>query len=513
MAHSSTPTPTTPTTPFGRAMLEKYFLIDDTYTNLNHGSFGTYPRPVLEQLHHFQRAAERRPDPFTRYAMPGLLQESREALAPLLHVPASEIVLVANATTGVNTVLRNLTYGPGQAIVYFSTTYAACQHTIEYVAETTAGGARPVQIALDYPMSDDELVDRFRAVLRREAATERGGVKVALLDTVVSMPGVRMPFERLVAVCRDEGVLSLVDGAHGVGHLPLDLARLDADFFVSNCHKWLFVPRGCAVFHVPARNQALIRSSLPTSFGFAAARRAPAAPATKAIVNPVPIASTKTPFVALFDYVGTIDYSPYLCIGAALRFRADVCGGEDAIRAYCFGLAREAGVVVAAILGTDVLPVSEEHATCFANVRLPLDVLGEDKDKDDDDDRDLVGPGLAQHVMHALAHHHHTFLAVVYHAGACWARLSAQIYLERDDFVRGARALKAVCDGVNRRGGVQAVAGAEQGVGDVQEGVMKLAVVDGVEAGAAAVPVLPEADGEKMRGEEKKKEEETTMKD
>lgn len=139
-----------------------------------------------------------------------------------------------NATTGVNTVLRNLVYAPGDVIVYFATIYGACENTVKYLCETTE--ARAARVEYTYPIEDDELVRRFRDVVRREQEAGRR-VKVAIFDTVVSMPGLRVPFEALVEACRELGVLSLIDGAHGVGQLDLNLSELDADFFVSNCHK------------------------------------------------------------------------------------------------------------------------------------------------------------------------------------------------------------------------------------------------------------------------------------
>ncbi|KAI9672558.1 MAG: hypothetical protein M1817_003324 [Caeruleum heppii] len=421
-------------TPFGHEM-RKHFLFDNDYINLNHGSFGTYPVPLRSALREYQSRAEANPDQFIRYTYPRLLTESRIALAELLRALLDEVVLIPNATTGINIVLRNLRFQEGDKILYPWTTYGACTKTVEYICETTP--AEGLQIEVKYPIEDDELVEKFRAAMRktREDSQGKERVKVAMFDTVVSMPGVRVPFERLVQVCRDEGVLSLIDGAHGVGHVDLNLSKLDADFFVSNCHKWLLTPRACAVFHVPLRNQPLIRSTLPTSHGFI--------PRTQSLIpNPLP-PSPKSPFEVSFEFTGTLDNSPYLCLPAALDFRDDVCGGEDAIRTYCTELARTGGALVATILGTEVLEnPSKTLGNCFmTNIRLPLPTALLSSAADPQ-----ASTKITQHLARRMVDDGRTFIALCEHNGAVWARFSAMVYLDETDFKVGAEVLRGLCE-------------------------------------------------------------------
>ena len=220
--------------PYGRQMREKHFQLANSYTPLNHGSFGTYPKSVRDRFHEVQALSELRPDVFVRYQYPEMLDSSRAALAELLRLPVDEVVLVQNATTGVNVVLRSLVYTKDDVILHLSTLYGSLGKTIKYLEETTP--VKGLRVPVEYPIGNEELCTRFHAAIK-QAKSQCINVKIAIFDTISSLPGVRVPYERLVEICKMEGVLSMIDGAHGVGNIGLELAKVGPDFFVSNLHK------------------------------------------------------------------------------------------------------------------------------------------------------------------------------------------------------------------------------------------------------------------------------------
>lgn len=290
-------------------------------------------------------------------------------------------------------------------------------NTLEYLTESNEFSIYKIEHIL--PLSDDEICNDFENMLAKVSQDGRKA-RLAIFDTVTSLPAVRMPFERLTEICKARGVLSCIDGAHGVGQLPINLTELDPDFFVSNCHKWLFTPRGCAVLYIPVRKQNLIRSTLPTGFSFLKKDLVP----------------QTNNFVANFAAVATSDDTPYLCISAALKWRKRITWGnktgEEAIISYNKDLARRGGRLVAEMLDTEVMDNGESTLgdCAMTNVRLPVNTDGP-----------LIRD-LAERINKSLNLGQKIAVNAYNYEGQFWVRLSAQVYLEMKHFEAAGFALK-----------------------------------------------------------------------
>jgi selenocysteine lyase/cysteine desulfurase len=205
--------------------------------------------------------------------------------------------------------------------------------------------------------------------------------------------------------------------------------------------RWLYVPRGCAVFYVPVRNQHHVPSTLPTSHGFV--------PKQAKINSPLP-KSSKSPFVANFEFVGTIDIAPYLCIPTALKWREEL-GGEEVVRNYCTTLVQSAAKHVSELLGTEVLDnkTGTLNQCAMANVRLPISVAkAQEVAAKSGLAKDEVGLVVRDWMCSVFLSDYGTFIQTFFYDGAWWGRLSGQVYLDMRDFEWAAQTLKTVCERV-----------------------------------------------------------------
>ncbi|KAI2623701.1 putative aminotransferase family protein [Xylaria nigripes] len=412
------------TVPFGRPMREAHFGFSPDYIPVNHGSYGTSPVAVRKVRTALQAEVEEAPDRFIMIDWPARLKESRALAANMLHCATEDLVFAPNATTGNETILKNQHWNPGDVILAYELVYNAVHASLTWLEETTPVRVEIVSIA--FPVTDNALVEAMVSATRRVNASGTERVRLAIVDTIISMPGLRVPFERLVPALQAEGALVLVDAAHGIGHIEIDIGALDPDFLVSNPHKWLFVPRSAAVMYVARRHQGQFRVTVPTS-----------ARLRKRMDGEL----NENAFSYLFDFV------------AALDFRNQVCGGEEEIRTYSQQVAREGAKAAVSILGTEVMDLADScMRDCnFANVRLPLTIVEDESSSATNGAIPaLHGERVCSWIKTVGATELGCYLQTCYYRGALWWRLSGMVYLEVEDFRKAAWALKGLCERVAR---------------------------------------------------------------
>ncbi|HZM02146.1 MAG TPA: aminotransferase class V-fold PLP-dependent enzyme [Candidatus Saccharimonadales bacterium] len=318
--------------------------LDPKIVFLNHGSFGSCPRAVLEFQQRLRDRLERQPVQFLVRDLEPLLDEARGALAQFLGAKAENLVFVPSATSGVNTIVRSLAFAPGDELLVTDHEYNACRNVLEYVAEQT--GAKVVVAPIAFPTeSGDQIVG---AILDKVTTRTR----LALIDHVTSPTALVLPVARIVAELAARGVDVLVDGAHAPGMAPVDLQALGAAYYTGNCHKWLCAPKASGFLHVRADRQELIHP-LSISHGFNSQR------------------TDRSRFLIEFGWTGTSDPSACLAVPETLRYMGGLLpGGWAEIMARNRQLTLEGRKIICQSLG--VAPACpEEFIGSMASIIMP----------------------------------------------------------------------------------------------------------------------------------------------
>ena len=326
---------------------------------LNHGSFGACPHVVLQRQRELRCQMEARPVQFLVRQMPELLDASRQRLAATLGADPQDLVFVSNATAGVNSVLRSLPFREGDEILVTMHGYNACNNVARFVAQQS----RATLVVAEIPSpieSPQQVVD---AVMSRAGPRTR----IALLDHISSPSAIVFPIEALVRRLHQQGIETLIDGAHAPGMVPVDLRRLGPTYYTGNCHKWLCAPRGAGFLYVQRDRQDEI---LPPVISHGYNRPRPG----------------YSRFQDLFDWPGTIDPTAWFCVGTAIDFlegllpgglkaliernhqyaagRAIVAGGRTGARPLC--PPEMLGSMAAVELGNDPDPPAELRRSAAA---------------------------------------------------------------------------------------------------------------------------------------------------
>lgn len=308
--------------------IKNLFQLDPSIVFLNHGSFGAVPTEVFTVYQDWQRQLEFQPVKFLGREITNLMQQARASLAAYLGTQEDEILYFPNPTTAINMVARSMLpvpietsshhrsyfkLQPGDEILTSDHEYGAMDRTWQYVCDGC--GAKYRKQPIEVPLVDDTQ-DLIEQLWRGVTPSTR----VIFLSHITSPTAVIFPIREICCRARSEGILTIIDGAHAPGHIPLNLAEIGADIYTGACHKWLMAPKGSAFLYARKSVQEWM-DPLVISWGYAAE----------------PGYGAGNRWIDYHEWQGTRDMAAFLSVPAAIDFHKK--HHWDAVRDRCHHLA------------------------------------------------------------------------------------------------------------------------------------------------------------------------------
>jgi selenocysteine lyase/cysteine desulfurase len=210
-------------------------LADGVYLNI--GTYGIMPEPALSAFLALVEEYERR-GLFSTSGVGQKVQQTRETLAQILGCAETQIAFTGNATDGTNLVLAGMTWRDGDEVITTDEEHPSIIHPLLYLQCSKGIRMRQVQV------SPDPEVMRQRCA---EVVSER--TRLLAFSHVTCETGTRLPAAAMCAWAREQGILSLVDGAQSFGVFETKVDALGCDFYTANGHKWMCGPKGTGVFY------------------------------------------------------------------------------------------------------------------------------------------------------------------------------------------------------------------------------------------------------------------------
>ena len=216
------------------------FTLDRTLINLNNGNQCPAPTVVHEACKRYMDWANQAPV-YHRGMIDRNIETARRRLAAEFGADPEEIAITRNASESLQIAQMGLDLKPGDEILTTEQDYGRMLTTWDQRARRD----KIVVTRIDFPCptTQADLLQRFE-----RAITPR--TKVLHFCHITNQSGQLFPVKELSRLARARGILTIVDGAHAMGHFPYQLRDLEMDYYGVSLHKWLMAPLGTGLLYV-----------------------------------------------------------------------------------------------------------------------------------------------------------------------------------------------------------------------------------------------------------------------
>ena len=365
--------------------IKDQFLLDPDVRFFNHGSYGACPKPIFDDYQRWQRALEFEPVQFITKKREEALLVSKKILAQYVGCDHEDFFFVQNPTTAVNQIVKSLGFKEGDEVLSTNLEYGAMDKTFSFYSKKSGFVYRRQHISLPL-LSKEQFIDDFWKGYNEKT-------KAIFLCHCTSATALIFPVKEICEKAKSLGLITIIDGAHIPGHVPLDLKNIQADFYTGTLHKWLLSPKGCTFLYVNKNFQDRVEP-LVISWGYEAAK------------------PTKTKFLEENEQQGTRDFSAFLTAPAIMKFFEENKMAER--QAACRKVILEQYPIFCDLLGTKpICKLSNEFLGQMCSIPI--------KTKD------------PLQLKETLYHDHKIEIPIMQQGNDIYMRISFQVYNTMDD--------------------------------------------------------------------------------
>lgn len=162
-----------------------------------------------------------------------MVYETRKSLADFFKISdPSNVIFTHNCTEALNFVIKGLVKS-GEHIVISSLEHNAVSRPVEKLKSKNVS----YTIAEVVEGDNEQTLSNFRNAIRENT-------KLLVCTYASNVFGIKVPVERICAMCHQYGILTCVDAAQASGIIPIDLSDSSIDYLCVAGHKGLYAPMG-----------------------------------------------------------------------------------------------------------------------------------------------------------------------------------------------------------------------------------------------------------------------------
>ena len=216
------------------------FTLDRTLINLNNGNQCPAPTVVHEACKRYMDWSNQAP-PYHRAMIERNIETARRRLGAEFGADPEQIAITRNASESMQIAQMGIDMKPGDEVITTEQDYPRMLTTWDQ--RVRRDKIKVTHLDFPAPTTQADLLQRFQAAITPQT-------KVLHFCHITNQSGQLFPVAELARMARQRGILTVVDGAHALGHFPFRLSDLDVDYYGVSLHKWLLAPLGTGLLYV-----------------------------------------------------------------------------------------------------------------------------------------------------------------------------------------------------------------------------------------------------------------------